>query len=198
MLEDRKDRLKETLIGMEGFDRGSAFDPRDDSIVRVDARRLRLKLKEYYRDYGVADGAEIVFTPGSYVPRFRPRQAPLIGDIGVSASGCTPVRVGSLAILPFLNLTGDPEMEYFCDGLTEEVIATLARVRGLRVVARTSVFQFKGARSDIREIASRLNVEAIIEGSVRKSGLRLRVTAQLVAASDGCQVWSAVFDRGRA
>jgi TolB-like protein/tetratricopeptide (TPR) repeat protein len=87
-------------------------------------------------------------------------------------------------------------MEYFCDGLTEEVITTLARVPGLRVVARTSVFQFKGVRSDIREIASQLNVDAIIEGSVRKSSLRLRVTAQLIAASDGCQVWSAVFDRG--
>ena len=78
VLKERTDRLKETLIGMEVFDRGSAFDPRDDSIVRVDARRLRLKLKEYYREYGVADGVEIVFTPGSYVPRFRFRQAPLI------------------------------------------------------------------------------------------------------------------------
>src|ERR1700747_2403033 len=60
-LEERTNRLKETLLGMEGFDRGSAFDPRDDSIVRVDARRLRLKLKEYYRDYGAADGVQIVF-----------------------------------------------------------------------------------------------------------------------------------------
>lgn len=198
-LEERTDRLKETLIGMEVFDRGSAFDPRIDSIVRVDARRLRLKLEEYYRHDGLADGVKIIFAPGTYIPSFLfPPEAQVPGAVLPAAprSVTLPTRPLSLAVLPFLNLTSDPEMEPFTDGLTEEVIATLARVPWLRVVARTSAFQFKGVCSDIREIGSRLNVEAIIEGSVRKSGLRLRVTAQLIAAFDGCPVWSAVFDRG--
>jgi TolB-like protein/Flp pilus assembly protein TadD len=189
VLEERTDCLKETLIGMEVFDRGSAFDPRSDSIVRVDARRLRLKLEEYYRRDGRGDPVQIVLAPGGYVPEFRFRQQP------PTPSATPSLRPASLAILPFLNLTSDPEMEYFSDGLTEEVIASLARVPGLRVVARTSVFQFKGVRNDIREIASRLNVEAVLEGGVRKSGHRLRVTAQLIAAADGCQVWSEIFDR---
>jgi len=105
VLEQRADRLKETLIGMEVFDRGSAFDPRQDSIVRVDARRLRLKLEEYYRDCGDADEVQIVFTPGSYVPQFRFRQAPPTGGTGLSATGYPAGgRVASVAILPFLNL----------------------------------------------------------------------------------------------
>ena len=188
-LEDRKDRLKETLLGMDVFDRGPSFDPRTDSIVRVDARRLRLKLAEYYHGIGLADAIEIVFAPGSYVPSFRERNTQ---EKPLSQSGS---ELRGIAVLPFLNLTSDAEMEYFCDGLTEEVIATLARVRSLRVVARTSVFQFKGKTHDIREIASLLSVDRVLEGSVRKSGTKVRVTAQLIGAADGCHLWSATYDR---
>jgi non-specific serine/threonine protein kinase len=103
--------------------------------------------------------------------------------------------VPSLAVLPFINMSADPENEYFCDGLSEELINALSHVRELRVVARTSAFAFKGKQIDIREVGEKLNVGAVLEGSVRKSGQRLRITAQLVNVEDGCHVWSGQFDR---
>jgi len=101
----------------------------------------------------------------------------------------------SIAVLPFLNLSGDPENEYFSDGLAEDIIDALTQVPGLRVMARTSAFSFRGKEADVREIGARLNVEHILEGSVRRAGNRLRVTAQLVKASDGYHLWSQRFDR---
>jgi TolB-like protein/tetratricopeptide (TPR) repeat protein len=101
----------------------------------------------------------------------------------------------SVAVLPFVNLSGDPEQEYFCDGMTEEIINALSQIEDLRVVARTSAFVFKDKREDIREIGRKLNVETLLEGSVRKSGERLRITAQLVKVSDGYHLWSERFDR---
>jgi serine/threonine protein kinase/tetratricopeptide (TPR) repeat protein len=104
-------------------------------------------------------------------------------------------RIPSLAVLPFTNMSADKENEYFCDGLSEELINALTNVRELRVVARTSAFAFKGKEIDIREVGGRLNVGAILEGSVRKSGQRLRITAQLVNVEDGYHIWSGQFDR---
>jgi TolB-like protein/Tfp pilus assembly protein PilF len=101
----------------------------------------------------------------------------------------------SIAVLPFVNLSGDPEQEYFCDGITEELINALTQVEGLRVVARTSSFAFKGKHEDIREIGSKLGVDTLVEGSVRKSGDRLRITAQVVKVADGYHLWSEKFDR---
>ena len=101
----------------------------------------------------------------------------------------------SIAVLAFTNLSADKENEYFSDGLAEDIIDALTQVPGLRVMARTSAFAFRGKEADVREIGARLNVEHILEGSVRRSGSRLRVTAQLVKASDGYHVWSQRFDR---
>jgi len=101
----------------------------------------------------------------------------------------------SIAVMPFLNMSGDPEQEYFCDGITEEIINALTHVEDLRVVARTSVFVFKGKSEDIREIGKKLNVETLLEGSIRKSGNRLRVSAQLINVEDGYHIWSGRFDR---
>jgi serine/threonine protein kinase/tetratricopeptide (TPR) repeat protein len=106
-----------------------------------------------------------------------------------------PLRIPSLAVLPFANLSADMENEYFSDGLAEDIIDALTQVPGLRVMARTSSFAFRGKEQDVREIGSRLNVEHILEGSVRRAGSRLRVTAQLVKASDGYHIWSQRFDR---
>ncbi len=106
-----------------------------------------------------------------------------------------PSRIPSLAVLPFANLSADKENEYFSDGLAEDIIAALAHVPGLRVMARTSAFAFRGRDVDVREIGTRLNVEHVLEGSVRRSGNRIRVTAQLVMASDGYHLWSQRFDR---
>jgi len=101
----------------------------------------------------------------------------------------------SIAVLPFSNLSPEKEQEYFCDGLSEELINALSHIRELRVVARTSAFAFKGKETDIREIGKKLNVGAVLEGSVRKSGQRLRITAQLVNVEDGYHLWSGQFDR---
>jgi len=106
-----------------------------------------------------------------------------------------PSPIPSLAVLPFANLSGDKENEYFSDGLAEDIIDALAQVPGLRVMARTSSFAFRGKEADVREIGARLSVGNILEGSVRRSGNRIRVTAQLVKASDGYHLWSQRFDR---
>lgn len=101
----------------------------------------------------------------------------------------------SIAILPFANLSADPEQEYFSDGLADEIITALAKIRELKVIARTSSFAFKGQNIDVRQIAGILGVSTILEGSVRRSGQRIRVTAQLVSAADGSHLWSERFDR---
>jgi serine/threonine-protein kinase len=101
----------------------------------------------------------------------------------------------SIAVLPFTNMSADPENEYFSDGLAEEIINALTHVPGLKVIARTSAFAFKGKQEDIRRIAETLGVAHVLEGSVRKAGSRIRVTAQLIAASDGSHLWSERYDR---
>ncbi len=101
----------------------------------------------------------------------------------------------SIAVLPFANLSPDPENEYFADGMTDELINALAKVPGLHVVSRTSAFAFKGKRQDVRSIGSQLNVECVLEGSVRQAGRRLRTAVQLVNVADGYQLWSETFDR---
>src|SRR5215467_8161499 len=101
----------------------------------------------------------------------------------------------SIAVLPFVNISADPENEYFCDGLAEELINALARIEGLKVAARTSAFSFKGKNADVREIGRKLAVGTILEGSVRKAGDQLRITAQLINVANGYRVWSEKYDR---
>ncbi|MGH9311281.1 MAG: protein kinase domain-containing protein [Vicinamibacterales bacterium] len=128
------------------------------------------------------------------------RASGVLSDLRALASGTTlnapPAnRQPSIAVLPFTNLTGDSDQEYFCDGMAEELITALSRVKGLSVAARTSAFQFKGRRTDIREMGERLDVQTVLEGSVRKIGNRLRVSVQLIKVSDGYQLWSERYDR---
>lgn len=104
-------------------------------------------------------------------------------------------QAASIAVLPFTNLSRDPEEEYFSDGLTEELTGVLSQVRALRVAARTSAFAFKGENRDIREIGEALNVGTVLEGSVRKEGDRVRVTAQLINVADGFHLWSETYER---
>ncbi len=100
----------------------------------------------------------------------------------------------SIAVLPFVNMSADPENEYFSDGISEEILNALTRVEGLQVTARTSSFFFKGKNEDIRQIGSTLGVSTILEGSVRKSGKKVRITAQLINTADGYHIWSEVYD----
>ena len=101
----------------------------------------------------------------------------------------------SIAVLPFVNMSGDKEQEYFSDGLTEELLNSLARINELQVAARTSAFYFKGKDTDIGTIARKLNVAAVLEGSVRRSGHTVRITAQLINAVTGFHLWSETYDR---
>src|SRR3989441_593682 len=112
--------------------------------------------------------------------------------------GAVPSLVGktrSIAVLPFVNASADPENEYLCDGVTDELINALTKVEGLRIASRTSVFALKGKPQDIRAIGALLGVSAVLEGTVRKSGDRLRITVQLAAADDGRNLWSERYDR---
>jgi eukaryotic-like serine/threonine-protein kinase len=101
----------------------------------------------------------------------------------------------SIAVLPFVNMSADPENEYFCDGITEDLIGALTKIDGLHVAARTSSFAFKGRQPNLKEVGQVLDVRTALEGSVRKAGSRLRITAQLVNVADGYQVWSERYDR---
>jgi len=101
----------------------------------------------------------------------------------------------SIAVLPFVDMSQAKDQEYFCDGISEEILDTLAKVDGLRVVARTSSFSFKGKNADVGEVANKLNVENVLEGSLRREGNRIRITAQLINARDGFHLWSETYER---
>ena len=101
----------------------------------------------------------------------------------------------SIAVLPFVNLSNDPEQEYFSDGMAEEILNSLSHLRDLKVAGRTSSFQFKGKHIDLREVGEKLNVSTVLEGSVRKQGNQLRVTAQLINTENGFNLWSERYDR---
>ncbi len=187
----RADRLKEYLIGVEVYDKPESLDPRFDPIVRVEAGRLRAKLREYYETDGRNDQIVICFPKRSYAPLFhwnhmingsRPSDG--------SRNGMRPLDSSrSIAVLPFVDMSQDGELRYFCDGLTEEVNTALAGVDGLRVVARSSVLRFKDRLFDIRQVGQELNTESVIEGSVRSFDSRLRVTFQLNSCRDGYHIW---------
>ncbi len=112
-----------------------------------------------------------------------------------AVKGKTKQPANRFAILPFVNMSGDPENEYFSDGITEELLNAFTKVDGLQVTSRTSAFAFKGKNTDIRDIGIQLNVDRILEGSVRKAGNRVRITAQLINAADGYHIWSETYDR---
>jgi adenylate cyclase len=186
--------LKEFSIALEVFDRTSEYDPNIDAIVRVEARRLRTKLKEYYEGPGRNDPVLIGLRPGSYIPIFRwldPQSRSQAQEIGAAI----PSDAASVAVLPFVNISPDPEQDYFCDGISEEIINLLTHIPGLKVIARSSAFQFKGMSVDIREVGRRLDADVIIEGSVRKAGEQLRITAQAIQAESGHGLWSETFAR---
>ncbi len=223
-LQGQFDHIKEYLIGVEVFGRDESFDPRTDPIVRVQAGKLRSRLEKYYTSEGREDSVVIEYPKGSYVPIFKRREAtapaqPLVlarwwkyvalGAIGMVLAGFAVYwaawnprtrRYGgsapaSIAVLPFVDMSENKDQEFFCDGITEEIITALAKLEGLRVVARTSAFEFKGKGQDIRKIGAQLNVATVLEGSVRKSGQSLRVVAQLINVADGYHLWSQTYDR---
>jgi TolB-like protein/Flp pilus assembly protein TadD len=170
----------------EGLRRESEID-REASVTRDTGRKINL----------VIVGLLLVAIAGLIADRLFPR-APVreAQASSPSAAPTAPVATDdrSVAVLPFVNMSSDKEQDYFSDGLTEEMITLLAHVPKLRVIGRTSSFQFKGKNEDLRDIAHKLGVAHVLEGSVRKAGDRVRITAQLVRADDGSNVWSDTYD----
>lgn len=171
---------------------------RDDSITDVTGRKLDFAIIGVLIvavSYFAAD--KFMFSPADEASQITATQQSDSPDTEATANSqdkqAAPVL--SIAVLPFVNMSSDPEQEFFSDGISEELLNVLAQFPGLRVAARTSSFQFKGQNRDVGEIAAALNVAHILEGSVRKSGTRLRITAQLIKADDGFHIWSATYDR---
>ena len=120
-----------------------------------------------------------------------------VGRLSAPSSGASPTGPPekSIAVLPFVDMSQAKDQEYFCDGISEEILDALAKMDGLRVVARTSSFSFKGKNADVAEVANKLNVENVLEGSLRREGNRIRITAQLINARDGFHLWSDTYER---
>jgi TolB-like protein len=191
-------RLKEQIIGMEVFDRKSDYDPRIDPIVRVEARRLRAKLKAYYTSPGRGDSIIIVMPKGAYLPFFKTRAlAPQASRTSlVAASGSALASHKSIAVLPFANMMQGADDDYFSDGLTEELIHLLTRIPSLRVVAWSSTSKLRGREADLAGIRRQLRVGSVLRGSVRRTPERVRVTVQLIDSASGDYLWSETYDRG--
>lgn len=186
-LDGNAAELKENVIGTQVFDRPSAYDPRIDPIVRVEARRLRTKLRAYYDRYGQNDPVIVDFPKGRYVPVFRMQQEQEGQGAGNEGS--------AIAVLPFVNLTAEPGMEFLSDGLTEELINALTRLPELRVVAWNSAAQLRGKQEEIEEIKDRLDVAYVLRGSLRQVRERLRVNAHLIDTAKRQYVWSESYNR---
>ena len=187
VLEDKSNELKEYSIGVEVFDRPESYDPRVDPIVRVEARRLRAKLKNYYESDGRNDPVIIDFATGTYAPEIRFREDGTAPPAEPAAS--------TVAVLPFANLSGCADNDYFSDGLTEELIHALTKFSGMRVVAWNSAARLRGVEQDVGEVRRQLHVANALTGSVRIAGQSLRVRAQLIDTATGVYLWSETFDR---
>ena len=264
-LAGRSDRLKGYNIALEVFDRPETFDPTVYPLVRIEAARLREKLREYYDADGQGDPIRIDLPKGKYTPQIEFRQAEALGPkrdrsevslenkqvplegpvppvderpsplrprsirhlrwwaaasalvfiLALGAVGAwlardlwTPALKGvaenqlptvpkgpAIAVLPFLNLSGDPKQEYFSDGLTVDILTELSRARDLRVIARNTSFQYKDKAVDVTKLGRELNVRYVLEGSVQRSDDRLRVAAQLIDTETGTHIWADRYDR---
>jgi adenylate cyclase len=188
-LAGASDQLKEFSLGHDVFDRGQGYDPRTDSIVRVEARRLRKKLRTYYEGEGLLDKVVIELHPGKYVPSFSR------GAVATAPEGEKGLDPKTVAVLPFSNLSSDPEQNYFCDGISEDIIDALSSVSDLRVPGRGATFMFRDPANDPRAVGSALGAGTIVEGSVRKSGGTLRVSARVIDTETGHVRWSTTVDR---
>jgi TolB-like protein/Tfp pilus assembly protein PilF len=210
-------QIDEYLIAFEIYGRDPDYDPKVDSIVRVEANRLRAKLRDYYEAEGRGDPVRIRLPLQSYVPVFEaaPQPAPPI-----AAARRTPVRLtvavtlaavttmaalvpfgsrtntarSSIAVLPFANAGGLEGKDYFSDGLTEQIANRLGRTGKLQVAARGSAQRFRDG-GDVRGIGRQLHVDLVLEGSVRFAGDRIGVTTRLYNTHSGRQIWSNEFER---
>ncbi len=215
-LDGRSEDLKETVIAEQVFGRRPDFDPRIDSVVRVEATNLRKRLREYYLEEGAGDEVRIEVPRGGYVPVFlpgepqRPEQPARRRYLWIAAAvvAAVPLAIlhyriwrdkqqppASVAVMGFLNLSSSEEDVRIAEQLAVDLATMLAQAPGLRVVSRASAFPFRGVKRDARKVGRRLGVTSVLEGTVRREGGAFRVTAKLVSASSGYHLWSGSFDR---
>jgi len=221
-LSGRGDELKESLIAVEVFGRRPDYDPRQDSVVRTEASRLRARLTEYYATGGSADPLVIEVPKGGYRAVFRTVTAPVdlplpatispsrrrefwltsggaFAAVAAAALGLWTLQHRSapipIAVLPLINLNQDSNSDYFTDGLTSEIIQNLSIIDGLVVRSQTSSFALKGKPESVQDAGKQLDAEYILEGSVLRSGERLRINSRLVRVRDDFPLWSGQYDR---
>ena len=212
-LEGRAGEIKESVVAVQVFGRRSDFDSHRDSLVRVQATHLRKRLREYYRTEGLDDGMVIDLPSGTYVPAFRPATAGLpvptagrrgqrwllpVAVLAVLAAAVALATFGwmvrnsptSIAVLPFLSLDAAPQSDDLAEGIAEDLTTSLARSPYLRLVARTSAFQFRGKNISARSVGRDLGASVLLEGSIRGNPDHLKINAQLVSAASGFDLWS--------
>jgi adenylate cyclase len=205
-LAGHTNRLKGYTIALEVFDRDASFDPAIDAIVRVEATRLRAKLREYYDHEGRTDSVRFELPKGAYAIRMdwrAPKTALSLQEIpeakavaGTVATRLRPIEDRpSLVVLPFANMSSDSEQEYFADGITDGLTTELSRLPGLFVISRHSSFVYKGVSKRAEEIGIELGIRYLLKGSVQRAAERVRITAQLIEAATGGQLWAERYDR---
>jgi TolB-like protein len=211
VLADRGERLNQTALGIEVFDRNENFDPAVDSLVRVEAGRLRAKLREYYEAEGKGDTVRFELPKGTYQvtihidPAVRSISSPSQSELN-SGSAQSTVKTStdttqtspgkfSIAVLPFEVLTHDPNDEEIADAITTEIIDELGQAASFEVVSRRSAFNYKGRSIDARSVGRELDVRYVLEGSLRRAASRLRIGVALIDAINGRQMWSKTYNR---
>jgi serine/threonine-protein kinase len=203
--EGRESEISQFLIATVVFKRpAELFDPQIDPIVRVEAARLRAKLREYYETQGQDDPILVQYPKGGYIPCFDSRiprntlggpPVQLSGPLADGAANHAPgSRLYRVAVLPFRNLGPQRTLAYLGEAVAAQVISRLASVSCIRVVSQTSSFQYVSEDKDIRDIGKELGVDVVIDGAVRSAGRELRVTSQINDTGTGYLIWSKVFD----
>ena len=172
----------------QGLKRESEIAP-DDSIAHSTGRKL-----DKWIIAVLALAVVLLITNQFVLDRGASRHAQS-ADAGTIGAALAKVPAKSIAVLPFVNMSGDPKNDYFSDGITEEILNALAQVPKLKVAARTSAFAFKGKEEDLRKVGEVLDVATVLEGSVQKSGDEMRITAQLIDTRSGYHLWSEKYDR---
>ena len=196
-LAGRGERLKAYNVALEVFDRPETFDPVTDPLVRMEAARLRDRLREYYEADGKNDPIHITLPKGAYTPQieFRHEDAPQIAREKGSPTHEVSSTVPSVAVFPFDDLNADQKLGYLGEGVAEDIITALSRFPDLVVVARSSSFTYKDKALDVRQVGKELGVDYVVEGSVRKDGDKLRIVSQLIDTKNGEHLWAERFDR---
>ena len=215
-LEGRAGEIKESVVAVHVFGRRSDFDSHSDSVVRVHATHLRQRLHQYYQTESPRDGTVIELPPGAYVPVFRPANGLRGASVGerrrtwllpvavlaaLALALAAAVALGtfgwltrnaptSIAVLPFAALDAAQGNDYLAEGIAEDLMTSLAQSPRLRVVARTSAFQFRGRNISARSVGRDLGASLLLEGSIRGAPDHLKIDAQLVDAASGFDLWS--------